>query len=248
MDESRKPRSRQKKVVNEGRGVEKYGEGLGTGPVGSTGSHTGQQQAGSARPASAPRQTGTPQSQPSPFTQSRPQQTGSARPMNSPGSTQRPQSNPFGQARPQGQQNPFGQTRPQGQQNPFTQSRPQQSGSAPAPAKRFRPAQQRKPAGRRRGRRQADPDHHRGPHAAGRRREPQRPFRRTDGRRKGYAPARRKSLRIYLILFLVRIHLLAPGQPAGRGYRFLRIIRILHAGQPAGRKHDEQLLNRHQQH
>ena len=150
MDESRKPRSRQKKVVNEGRGVEKYGEGLGTGPVGSTGSHAGQQQAGSARPASAPRQTGTPQSQPSPFTQSRPQQTGSARPMNSPGSTQRPQSNPFGQARPQGQQNPFGQTRPQGQQNPFTQSRPQQSGSArpmgtPTGSSQSRPQGQQSP-------------------------------------------------------------------------------------------------------
>ena len=150
MDESKKPRSREKKVVNEGRGVEIYGEGLGTGPVGSTGSPGGQQQAGSARPVSRPVQGSAPQGQQSPFTQSRPQQTGAARPMSSQGGAQRPQQNPFGQSRPQGQQSPFtqsrpqqtgsarpmgaptgsAQSRPQGQQSPFTQSRPQQTGSA----------------------------------------------------------------------------------------------------------------------
>ena len=39
MDEQRKPRSREKKVVNEGKGVEKRGEGLGTGPVNNAGTY-----------------------------------------------------------------------------------------------------------------------------------------------------------------------------------------------------------------
>ena len=102
MDESKKPRSREKKVVSEGRGVEKRGEGLGTGPVGDSGAYAdrkeqAQQQAG-ARPVSRPAQSGAAQS---PFTQSRPQQSGSARPA-----------------------------QPGAAQSPFTQSRPQQSGSA----------------------------------------------------------------------------------------------------------------------
>ena len=36
MDEQRRPRSREKRVINEGKGVEKKGEGLGTGPVNNT--------------------------------------------------------------------------------------------------------------------------------------------------------------------------------------------------------------------
>ena len=39
MDESRKPKSRAKRVVSEGRGVEKKGEGLGTGPLGNQGTY-----------------------------------------------------------------------------------------------------------------------------------------------------------------------------------------------------------------
>ena len=39
MDEQRKPRAREKKVVSEGKGVEKRGEGLGTGPVNNTGNY-----------------------------------------------------------------------------------------------------------------------------------------------------------------------------------------------------------------
>ena len=39
MDEQRRPRSREKKVVSEGKGVEKHGEGLGTGPVNNTGNY-----------------------------------------------------------------------------------------------------------------------------------------------------------------------------------------------------------------
>ena len=39
MDEQRRPRSREKKVVSEGKGVEKKGQGLGTGPVNNTGNY-----------------------------------------------------------------------------------------------------------------------------------------------------------------------------------------------------------------
>ena len=39
MDEQRRPRSREKKVVSEGKGVEKRGEGLGTGPVNNAGNY-----------------------------------------------------------------------------------------------------------------------------------------------------------------------------------------------------------------
>ena len=39
MSEPRKPRAREKKVVQEGKGVQKYGEGLGTGPVNNTGNY-----------------------------------------------------------------------------------------------------------------------------------------------------------------------------------------------------------------
>ena len=41
MDEQRRPRARQKKVVEGGKGVEKKGEGLGTGPVGSQDGYAG---------------------------------------------------------------------------------------------------------------------------------------------------------------------------------------------------------------
>ncbi|MCR5297229.1 MAG: hypothetical protein K6E17_07435, partial [Clostridiales bacterium] len=39
MDDQKKPRSRERRVSNEGKGVEKKGEGLGTGPVNNTGSY-----------------------------------------------------------------------------------------------------------------------------------------------------------------------------------------------------------------
>ena len=81
MDENKKPRSRVKKVVGEGKDFEKQGEGLGTGPVNNTGNYQDrqeQQNAASSRPS---------------------------------GQAQRPQQsqNPFGQTqRPQQSQNPFG--------------------------------------------------------------------------------------------------------------------------------------------
>ena len=44
MDEQRKPRAREKKVVSEGKGVEKRGEGLGTGPVNNAGNYEDRRQ------------------------------------------------------------------------------------------------------------------------------------------------------------------------------------------------------------
>ena len=39
MDSQRKPRAREKKVTENGKGVEKRGEGLGTGPVNNMGNY-----------------------------------------------------------------------------------------------------------------------------------------------------------------------------------------------------------------
>ena len=141
MDESRKPRSREKKVVSTGKGVEKRGEGLGTGPLNNTGSYAdrrqqsqprqthpirpsaGQssQQTGASRPSG--NQAGSPftqqrPSQSSPFTQQRPSQNGGTRPGQSPFTQQQPTQT--GGARPTGS----------GQSSPFTQQRPTQTGGA----------------------------------------------------------------------------------------------------------------------
>ena len=86
MDENRRPRSREKKVVGEGKGVEKKGEGLGTGPVNNTGNYQDRREQQNAFPSS-------------PFggTQ-RPQQNNTQNPF---GSQQRPQQgNMSGQQRP----------------------------------------------------------------------------------------------------------------------------------------------------
>ena len=160
MDESKKPRSREKKVVSGGKGVEKRGEGLGTGPLNNTGSYADRkpqspaaqtpQQTHPVRPAASGGASSTGASRPvgnqagSPFTQQRPQQTGSSRPAGnqtgSPFTQQRPQQT--GSSRPVGNQagSPFTQQRPQqtgssrpaGNQtgSPFTQQRPQQTGSS----------------------------------------------------------------------------------------------------------------------
>ena len=128
MDENKKPRSRVKKVVGEGKDFERQGEGLGTGPVNNTGNYQDrqeQQNAASSRPSG---QAQRPQQSQNPFSQTqRPQQS-----QNPFGQTQRPQQfqNPFGQTqRPQQSQNPFGQTqRPQQSQNPFGQ-RPAATGT-----------------------------------------------------------------------------------------------------------------------
>lgn len=122
MDEQKKPRSRVKKVVNDGKGVEIHGEGLGTGPVNNMGSYTDRKEQEARRPV---QQQSRPQTQNHFAQQSRPQVQN---PFNQQG---RPQAqNPFGQqSRPQ-PQNPFSQQgRPQAQ-NPFGQSsRPASSSS-----------------------------------------------------------------------------------------------------------------------
>ena len=117
MDEQKRPRAREKRVVNEAKTVEKKGEGLGTGPVNNTGNYEDrrqQQNASSARPAGqAQRPQQTPQSF-NPFgqTQQRPQQTQQG-------------FNPFGQTQHRPQQT---QQRPQQTQDPFAQ-RPASTGA-----------------------------------------------------------------------------------------------------------------------
>ena len=115
MDEQKKPNARKKRVVGGGKGIEKKGEGLGTGPVG----QSGQQPPQSAfsqpprRPASQnPQQPSQPVQQ-------------SSRPMQEPFGTggqnmRRPVQNPFQQSRPGTEQTPFGHNRPQS--DPFGQS------------------------------------------------------------------------------------------------------------------------------
>ena len=120
MDKQKKPRAREKRVVEGTMKVEKHGEGLGTGPAGNTGGYQERREQEAARPKKT-----TGGQQPSP---QRPQQTPKRQPVNPFAGQQRPQqSNPFAQQRPQQQSNPFGQQRPQ-QSNPFA-SRP--TGSSP---------------------------------------------------------------------------------------------------------------------
>lgn len=123
MDERKTPRAREKKVVSEGKGVEKKGEGLGTGPLNNTGSYEERKQQNSSGSGFTGSSLGTAQG--SPFGRQRPHQG------------QNGNGFPFGQSnRPQsGSSNPFGQSsRPQsGSSNPFGQSRRPQSGNVPSP-------------------------------------------------------------------------------------------------------------------
>ena len=98
MDEQKKPRSRVKKVVNDGKGVEVHGEGLGTGPLNNTGNYADRKQQGTQGPG---RQL--------PF-------------IPASGNTRPEANNPFGPNRGQSQ-NPFATGRSQSK-NPFGQSRP----------------------------------------------------------------------------------------------------------------------------
>ena len=112
MDGQKKPRAREKKVVNEAMNVEKHGEGLGTGPVGNMGGYQERREQEAARKQKKTTGGGIPFGGAHPF---RGQAHSGSRPQ---------QSNPFAQSRPS-QSNPFGQ-RPQ-QTNPFAQQRPQQT-------------------------------------------------------------------------------------------------------------------------
>lgn len=130
MDGQKKPRSRERRIVNEGKGVERQGEGLGTGPVNNTGNYedrkeqerdrTPQRPAGET-PAGRTSQGGNPfgQQGTNPFGQQgmnpfgqRPQggaanPFGSARPSGNAGSS-RPGAGPFGQKAQGGGTAPFG--------------------------------------------------------------------------------------------------------------------------------------------
>ena len=148
MDEQRRPRSREKKVVSEGKGVEKRGEGLGTGPVNNAGNYEDRrEQQGSmqhssfSQPQQRPAQGQNAQNsrvQQTPYGQQRPQQrTDSGFPFGNSG--QQPGSqNPFGTAsRPaSGSSMPFGFRPDNGSQNPFggnqSSGRPGMYGTRPS--------------------------------------------------------------------------------------------------------------------
>ena len=133
MDQEKKPRSREKKVVSEGRGVEKRGEGLGIGPVGNTGNYADRKEAAQGTAARPVNQRPAQSGQAQPFGR-RPAQSGQAQPF-----SQRPAQS--------GQAQPFGQRPAQsGQAQPFGQ-RPAQSGQAQPFGQR--PAQSARPAGQR---------------------------------------------------------------------------------------------------
>ncbi len=128
MDQQKRPRAREKRVVDEAKTVEKKGEGLGTGPVNNTGNYEDRRQQEAQRPSG---QTHRPQQTPQNFNpfgqpQQRPHQTQQG-------------FNPFGQTQQHPQQsqqgfNPFGQTqqrpqqRPQQSQDPFA-ARPASTGA-----------------------------------------------------------------------------------------------------------------------
>ena len=135
MDEQRRPRSREKRVINEGKGVEKKGEGLGTGPVNNTGNYADrrEQQKNSVQSSSFGQQQ--PQAGRSGSYGQHPVQ-GINNPFGSQQKPQRPQSGagfPFGQSgTASGNTNPFGNSRPtSGSPNSFTGNRPASGSSNP---------------------------------------------------------------------------------------------------------------------
>ena len=124
MDGQNKPNARRKTIVGTGKGIEKKGEGLGTGPVGDSSQQAPQsafqKPAGSAtqRPAQ------------NPFGQSAQRPAPTAGQSTQRPSQSRPQSSAFGQSSGRAGQNTFGQNRPQS--GSFGQSqRPQQSAQRP---------------------------------------------------------------------------------------------------------------------
>ncbi len=148
MDEQNKPNARKKRIVGAGKGIEKKGEGLGTGPVG---------QSGAQPPQSAFTQKPVQHAQTAPKPQAS-SQNAAQRPVQNFGqSTQRPSQSfgqsaqrpvqPFGQNAQRPGQIPSGQSGFQSGQNPFGQSRPQSTpfGQAQRPQQaQQRPAQSAK--------------------------------------------------------------------------------------------------------
>ena len=120
MDEQNKPNARKKRIVGAGKGIEKKGEGLGTGPVG---------QSGAQPPQSAFTQKPVQHAQTAPKPQAS-SQNAAQRPVQNFGqSTQRPSQSfgqsaqrpvqPFGQNAQRPGQIPSGQSGFQSGQNPF---------------------------------------------------------------------------------------------------------------------------------
>ena len=102
MDEQNKPNARKKRVVEGGKGIEKKGEGLGTGPVGES--------------SQMPPQSAFGQQAQKPVQQ---------RPVQSAQSAQRPAQNSFGQSAQHPFQNSFSQSGQRSEQASFGQNRPQ---------------------------------------------------------------------------------------------------------------------------
>ena len=126
MDEQNKPNARKKRVIGAGKGIEKQGEGLGTGPVGQSEQRPPQSafqnaQQSAQRPAQSPFQSA---------------QQSAQRPVQNTQSTKRPAQNPFGQSGQRSEQTSFGQNRPQSGSLGQTQ-RPQQTTHRPAQGSPF---------------------------------------------------------------------------------------------------------------
>ena len=135
MDNQNKPNARKKRIVGEGKGIEKKGEGLGTGPVGQT-SQQPPQSAFTQQPA-RPAQSAQ---RPAQSTQRPLQSTQPQRPVQN---VQRPV-----QSAQRPTQNPFAQSSQRTGQTASTQSRPQTGsfGQPQRPVQAQRPAQTQRPA------------------------------------------------------------------------------------------------------
>ena len=139
MDEQNKPTIRKKKILGPGKGVEKKGEGLGTGPVGQTGRPTSAQSGQNAQQPSPNFTRPSAQKPQNPFGQithgsfgqnaQRPAQDPFSRPSQNSSAQQRPAQDPFSrpaqnssaqQQRPQ--QGSYGAQRPQQHQHAQKQS------------------------------------------------------------------------------------------------------------------------------
>ena len=138
MDQQKRPRAREKKVVSEGKGVEKKGQGLGTGPVGN----------GTSRPQSQTQQPAQPQRSTSSNPFAAPSSSGT-RPAAGQSSVQRPaSSNPFAAPSSSGTRPAAGQGSAQRPTNSNPFAAPNSSGTRPAAGQSSaqRPAQPQRPA------------------------------------------------------------------------------------------------------
>lgn len=134
MDEQRRPRSREKRVVNEGKGVEKKGSGLGTGPVNNTGNYADRKEQQSRPVQSSAFSQQHPENRYDSSYGQRPVQ-GMNRPSGQhPGQNQGNTGFPLGQtgASSSGNHSPYSSNRPvSGSSGPFSGSRPASGSSGP---------------------------------------------------------------------------------------------------------------------